>query len=65
MGRVLLSLQHRLNPLHLYCRLMDRGLPKQTAIRVTRFYELTLHRCVLAITRVGIRLCENLDRETA
>jgi len=32
-------LQHRLNPLHVYCRLRDYGLSSHFAIRVSHAYE--------------------------
>ncbi|MCG2776681.1 MAG: hypothetical protein L6406_13485 [Desulfobacterales bacterium] len=32
-------LQHYLNPLHIYCRLMNLGLAKDLAIFLCRFYE--------------------------
>ncbi len=31
-------LQHRLNPIHVYCRLRDFGLGKTGARRMTSFY---------------------------
>ncbi|MFZ5426859.1 MAG: hypothetical protein ACOZEN_07780 [Thermodesulfobacteriota bacterium] len=31
-------LQHRLNPVHVYCRLRDIGLCKSKARRMTTFY---------------------------
>jgi hypothetical protein len=36
----LLSIQHRLNPLHVYCRLLDRGISKNRAMSVGKTYEL-------------------------
>ena len=38
----LLSVQHRLNPLHVYCRLLDRGMSKNRAMSVGKTYELLL-----------------------
>ncbi len=32
-------LQHRLNPLHVYCRLCSAGLSERTAYRVCGVYE--------------------------
>lgn len=31
--------QHFLNPLHIYCRLMDLGLPKKHSMKLCRLYE--------------------------
>ena len=38
----LLSVQHRLNPLHVYCRLLDRGISKKLAMSAGKIYELLL-----------------------
>ena len=38
----LLSVQHRLNPLHVYCRLLDRGISKTLAMSAGKIYELLL-----------------------
>lgn len=32
-------LQHRFNPLHVYCRMRDYGLPTGMAIRLSSAYE--------------------------
>ena len=33
------AFKHYMNPLHVYCRLRDLGVPKGTATIVCRFYE--------------------------
>jgi hypothetical protein len=38
----LLSIQHRLNPLHVYCRLLDKGISRNRAMSVGKAYELLL-----------------------
>ena len=38
------TLQHYLNPLHVYCRLRDMGIPKAIAISVCKFYEHAVFR---------------------
>jgi len=38
----LLSIQHRLNPLHVYCRLLDRGVSRKLAMSAGKTYELLL-----------------------
>ena len=35
-----LSIQHRLNPLHVYCRFLDRGLSKKLSFSLCRSYEV-------------------------
>lgn len=41
------KLQHRMNPLHIYCRLRDLGISVPTAQRVTGFYERFVYRLAL------------------
>ena len=36
-------IQHRANPLHVYCRLMDLGLGRWLSRRVCTFYEKHLY----------------------
>lgn len=36
----LLSAQHRLNPLHVYCRILDRGMSRPVSRRLCRAYEV-------------------------
>jgi hypothetical protein len=38
--------QHYLNPLHLYCRLRDLGLPRPVARTISSGYERILYRPV-------------------
>ncbi|KPK29592.1 MAG: hypothetical protein AMK69_06080 [Nitrospira bacterium SG8_3] len=38
------ELQHYFNPLHIYCRLRDLGLPKSIAIYLSRFYERVIFK---------------------
>ncbi|WP_319471259.1 hypothetical protein [uncultured Pseudodesulfovibrio sp.] len=42
------QLQHRLNPLHLYCRLRNIGVAQGAARVMTSCYEKVLYRLVLA-----------------
>lgn len=41
-------LQHRLNPVHIYCRLRDFGLAKANAKRMILFYSKFYSRSWLA-----------------
>lgn len=40
-------LQHRFNPLHVYCRLRDYGFSSRAAIRVSNVYERLYRVCGL------------------
>ncbi len=41
--RIANALRHRLNPLHLYCRLCDLGLPTRLARGLSAGYERVLY----------------------
>ena len=41
-------LQHRLNPLHVYCRLRSLGMAHRTAVVVSSYWERALYRHILA-----------------
>ena len=38
----LLTIQHRLNPLHLHCRFLDRGLNRKLSTSICRSYEIII-----------------------
>ncbi|XVK04039.1 hypothetical protein N7E73_12060 [Maridesulfovibrio sp. FT414] len=37
-------IEHIFNPLHIYCRLMDCGMPSPRARKIARAYELCLFK---------------------
>lgn len=43
MVKVILKLQHLLNPLHIYCRLRDLGLSPELASRICSVYERSFY----------------------
>ena len=40
--KALIGVQHYLNPLHVYCRLLDRGLHKNVSILFCKYYEILI-----------------------
>ena len=42
MGKTLLAFQHALNPLHIYCRLLDRGMGRGLSETICKMYEALL-----------------------
>lgn len=54
--RLMLSIQHSMNPLHLYCRLMDMGFKKRHSILLARYYEILVYKCLVLLTRIFIFL---------
>jgi len=41
------TLQHHLNPLHVYCRLIECGLGRSIARRIVKMYEVRVYVYVL------------------
>jgi len=50
------SLQHYLNPLHIYCRLRNMGLAKGVAVFLCRVYERAIFRYIVPQWRSRYRL---------
>jgi hypothetical protein len=61
------ALQHRMNPLHLYCRCMERGYRRGVSFFYCRAYEVTVFFFVRKILRGMLMLsdaCDGEDRAT-
>ena len=54
----MLSVQHRFNPLHVYCRLVDRGLNKRFSLSVCRYYEILIYSWLAWFTILAVRVCK-------
>jgi hypothetical protein len=55
------TLKHYMNPLHIYCRLRDVGIPKNPAMLVCRVYERTVFKCLPVPGRLRETVYENRD----
>ncbi|MFH1589257.1 MAG: hypothetical protein ABIB43_01685 [archaeon] len=42
--KIIKYIQHKDNPLHVYCRLRDLGLSKERARKLGEFYELKIYK---------------------
>ena len=51
--RPILSLQHTLNPLHVYCRLLDTGLSRGFSAQLCTYYEILVFRWIVRLTRLS------------
>jgi hypothetical protein len=47
----LFCIQHRVNPLHVYCRLLERGINKRLSSLLCRTYEVLLFRWINFVLR--------------
>jgi hypothetical protein len=57
MENLMLAVQHRLNPLHVYCRLRDLGLERRLSLSWSRSYETLIFKLLLLVTNFFISLC--------
>jgi hypothetical protein len=60
----LLSIQHRCNPLHVYCRLLERGLSRRVSISLCKAYEILLFNGLSFIIKNFIHYCLILKRSS-
>ena len=54
MKRLILEIQHRFNPLHVYCRLMERGINKKISIVFCRRYEILIYKWLNSLMHISI-----------
>ncbi len=57
MLNLMLDIQHRLNPLHVHCRLVERGFKKRSALSICRYYEIFIYSWLVWFTGVGVQIC--------
>ena len=55
--RIILNIQHRFNPLHVYCRLVERGLNKRFSLSICRYYEILICSSLASFSIVLGRIC--------
>jgi hypothetical protein len=53
----LFKIQHDFNPLHLYCRLIERGLGKGLSMSICRYYEALIYSWLVWFTVVAVQIC--------
>jgi hypothetical protein len=52
-----LDIQHRYNPLHVYCRLLDKGMSKRVSISICKYYEILIYSWLVWLTAFGVHMC--------
>jgi hypothetical protein len=50
MGSLILDFQHKVNPLHIYCRLLDKGFAPRISLRLSRCYEILIYKWLSPLT---------------
>jgi hypothetical protein len=56
-----LNVQDRLNPLHIHCRLVERGLNKGLSISICRCYQILFYSWLGLFTEVAVKVCTLWD----
>ena len=62
MVNTILKIQHRFNPLHVYCRLVERGLNKDLSISICKYYSIFIYSWLAYLTVVGVEVCKLMKR---
>ena len=50
------NIQHRFNPLHVHCRLVERGLNKRFSLSICRSYEIIIYSWLAWFTVFGLQI---------
>ena len=58
MVKKLLEVQHRFNPLHVHCRLVESGMSKHLSISLCRCYEVLVYSWLAWFSVVGVHICK-------
>lgn len=61
----LLHLQHRLNPLHVYCRFLDKGSNKTLVVLFCKSYEVLVFGWLSWMLKLAIHCCCLLHKDLA
>lgn len=54
----ILQIQHRLNPLHVYCRLVNSGLNKKLSMSICKYYGIVVYSWLSWCTVVAVNVCK-------
>ncbi|MCK5244850.1 MAG: hypothetical protein KAJ90_06225 [Desulfobacterales bacterium] len=54
----ILNIQHHFNPLHVYCRLVERGVSKRLSMSICRYYELLIYSWLGWLSVAGVQICK-------
>ena len=56
-----LNVQHRLNPLHIHCRLVERGVNKRLSILICRCYQILFYSWFCLFIGLAVKVCTLWD----
>jgi hypothetical protein len=59
----MLNIQHRFNPLHVHCRLVERGLNRHLSASICKWYGILVYSWLARLTVFAVELCRRLKEE--
>jgi len=63
MKSLILNFQHKFNPLHIYCRLLDKGFDPRISLRLSRYYEILIYKWIAPhLTFFLIFFCQSVKK---
>jgi hypothetical protein len=62
MLNMMLTVQHRFNPLHLYCRLVETGLKKSFCLPICKWYGMLIYTWVAWFSVIALNASKVWDR---
>ncbi|MDY6954481.1 MAG: hypothetical protein SWE60_23500, partial [Thermodesulfobacteriota bacterium] len=62
--KLMLMIQHRLNPLHLYCRLVEWGLNNKRSMSMCKWYQKLIYGWLTRFSVATVRLCDAFKAAT-
>jgi len=60
----MLQIQHSCNPLHLYCRLIEKGLNKKLSMGICKCYGVLIYSGLAWCTVLTVEICRFVKRIT-
>jgi hypothetical protein len=60
-ARTILNVQDRLNPLHVHCRLVEKGFGKSWSLSISKWYQVLIYSWLVWISIVGVKICTLWD----
>ena len=63
MFRLMLNIQHRLNPLHVHCRMVEKGLGKDFSAWFCKWYGILVYSWLVRLTIIAVWISKRVKVE--
>jgi hypothetical protein len=60
----MLNIQHRFNPLHIHCRMVEKGLGKEFSASLSRWYGILVYSWLVRLTIMAVWISKRVKEET-